>query len=410
MQSLDRPESGMMTEGISSPERIRIAYVIHCLDTGGAERQLLQLISRLDRNIFEPLLITGRPSMERGTTYCADVTLSDASNSSVMSPFLFASRIYKLAKTLRSFRPHILHAFLEERTLFMSAAAEMFQPVPLLIANRRSSVSVYRTSRWKTWAERLAMGRVDAMLTISKALREEVTCLDGYRNVETIHIGTDTGLFHPDGHSELRQEMGWTNQNIVAGMVANFRSCKRHEDFITAAQVLHQRHPQMRFVLMGNDRGTLEAVKQQIQKLGLDREFKIISGSLQPELVYPALDLYICTSESEGFGNAVLEAMACGKPIIATAVGGIVEAIDHEVEGLLIPPQSPEAIVAAAERLIENPEQGRRLGAAARVRVQTRHSIAAMVRAHESFYIEALHELDLNFEYLPRALNAHESR
>jgi len=87
-----------------------------------------------------------------------------------------------------------------------------------------------------------------------------------------------------------------------------------------------------------------------------------------------------------------------------------VEAIDHEVEGLLIPPQSPEAIVAAAERLIENPEQGRRLGAAARVRVQTRHSIAAMVRAHESFYIEALHELDLNFEYLPRALNAHESR
>jgi glycosyltransferase involved in cell wall biosynthesis len=410
MQALEQPDSDIMTRGVSSPERIRVAFVIHCLDTGGAERQLLQLISHLDRDIFEPLLIAGRPSEERGTTHQADVILSGASKSSLLSPFLFGRRIGKLTGTLRSFKPHILHAFLPERTLFMSAAAEVFHPVPVLIANRRSSVSVYRTKRWKTVAERLAMTRVDAMLTISEALREEVVNLDGFRNVETIHIGVDTELFHPGARSELRREMGWKSENVVAGMVANFRPCKRHEDFVTAAHILHQLHPEMRFVLMGNDRGTLEEVQRQIQALGLESVCKIISGSLKPELVYPALDLYICSSESEGFGNAVLEAMACARPVIATGVGGILEAIDHEVEGILIPPRNPGAIAAAAERFIGNPELGRRMGTAARARVLARHSIAAMVRAHESFYIRTLQHLDPNSVYLPGILDAHETR
>jgi glycosyltransferase involved in cell wall biosynthesis len=411
MQSLERPDSDMMTRRVSNPERVRVAFVIHCLDTGGAERQLLQLISHLDRDIFEPLLIAGRPSGERGATYEADVTLSDASTSSLLSPLLFGRRIGKLAKTLSIFKPHILHAFLPERTLFMSAAAEVFHPVPVLIANRRSSVSVYRTKRWKTFAERLAMTRVDAMLTISKALREEVVNLDGFKkNVETIHIGVDTELFHPGARSELRREMGWRSENIVAGMVANFRPCKRHADFVTAAQILHQLHPEMRFVLMGNDRGTLEGVKQQIQALGLERVCRIISGSLKPELVYAALDLYVCSSESEGFGNAVLEAMACAKPVIATGVGGILEAIDSEVEGILIAPRNPGAIVAAAERFIGNPSLGVRMGAAARARVLARHSIAAMVRAHESFYIRTLQHLAPKSVYLPGIVDAHETR
>jgi glycosyltransferase involved in cell wall biosynthesis len=318
----------------------------------------------------------------------------------------FAARVGRLTKTLHRFRPHVLHAFLPERTLFMSATAEALHPVPLFIANRRSSVSVYRKSGWKTALERLALMRVDAMLTNSEALREEVIRVDGFKDVAMTHGGTDTELFHPGAPSGLRREMGWTSEHIVAGMVANFRACKRHEDFVSAAKALHDRHPQMRFVLMGNDRGTLGAVRRQIADFGLTEVFKIINGSLEPESVYPALDMYVCASESEGFPNAVLEAMACGKPVIATRVGGTAEAMDDAVEGLLIPPHDPGAIAAAAERLIGDAELGRRLGAAARARVQVRYSLATMVAAHEAFYLEQLQRLD--YFRCPETVDANE--
>jgi len=161
-------------------------------------------------------------------------------------------------------------------------------------------------------------------------------------------------------------------------------------DFLSAAALLHHEHRDCRFVLVGNDLGKLEWSRARINQLGLDGIVQIITGCSHPETIYPALDAYVCTSESEGLSNVLLEAMACGKPIVATRVGGNPEAIQDEIQGILVPPYSPEATVAALKRLISNPGLRHCMGAAGRTRVERHFSLAAMVRAHEELYTELL--------------------
>ena len=388
--------SGIPSSGSDSAEgpsrgRIRLALVIHSLESGGAERQFLQLVTGLDRTKFEPIIFVGRPSRERPESNKNCVILGPAPHSRATAPVQFAGRILNLARHLRRFRPHILHSFLEERTLWMSAMAERLSPVPVFIGNRRSSVNSYRHNGLQTTLERISMHRLDAMLTISRALQDEVIA-DGFPRVEAIPIGVDGIHFRPGGESELRARLGWNHGEKVIGMVANFWLCKGHGDFVKAAAILHARHPECRFLLMGNERGTLEQVRRQIQESGLAGVFHIVEGSLDAAPVYQAMNIYLCTSESEGFGNAVLEAMACGVPVVATRVGGLVEALSDGVEGLLTPAGSPEAAATAVERLLGNEQLALGFGLAARQRAVQRHSVEAMVRAHEAFYRRVLDE------------------
>ncbi|NQT13916.1 MAG: glycosyltransferase, partial [Planctomycetes bacterium] len=98
------------------------------------------------------------------------------------------------------------------------------------------------------------------------------------------------------------------------------------------------------------------------------------------------LDVAVLTSHSEGLSNAILEYMAAGRPIVATAVGGNVELIEDEISGLLVPPGDPESVARAIDRLLRDPALGARLGAAARSRVVRRNSFDAVTRRHEAFF------------------------
>jgi glycosyltransferase involved in cell wall biosynthesis len=133
-------------------------------------------------------------------------------------------------------------------------------------------------------------------------------------------------------------------------------------------------------------------VRRKIAESGLAGAFHIVEGSLDAAPIYQAMNIYLCTSESEGFGNAVLEAMASGVPVVATRVGGLVEALTDGVEGLLTPARSPAAAAAAVERLLRDEALALGFGVAARQRAVARHSVQAMVRAHEAFYQRVLHE------------------
>jgi len=98
------------------------------------------------------------------------------------------------------------------------------------------------------------------------------------------------------------------------------------------------------------------------------------------------VDFFVHLSLEEGYSNAVLEAMASSLPIVATAVGGNVEAIEDSRTGLLVPPRDPKALEAAMARLLDDPALARRLGTAARETVEARHQLNHMVRAYEAVY------------------------
>jgi glycosyltransferase involved in cell wall biosynthesis len=277
-------------------------------------------------------------------------------------------------------------------SMLYGAMGSVLGRVPIFIGNRRSSARLYRKARWLTAAERIAMKRARFMLGNSRSLRREIQALDNFppERLGTIYNGVDTERFRPDLSSEVRAQLGWSGEHFVIGMIANFRPCKRHLDFLDAAAALYGKLPHTRFLLAGDDRGTLAEARLRIRQLKLQGVVSILSGHSRPEKIFPAIDLCVCTSETEGFSNVLLEAMACGKPLIATAVGGNIEAIENGEQGILIPPRDPAALVSAAEMLIADPNLRRRMGQAGRARVLQSFSLTAMIHAHEQLYSSLL--------------------
>src|SRR5215472_8231171 len=122
------------------------------------------------------------------------------------------------------------------------------------------------------------------------------------------------------------------------------------------------------------------------QEAGLESYTRIVPGTPAPELTFAAMDVYICSSETEGFSNVLLEAMATGLPVIATNVGGNPEAVAEGGNGTLVPAHSPELMARAALELAANPERLRQWSESSRRRAEELFSLKKMVQAHEELY------------------------
>jgi glycosyltransferase involved in cell wall biosynthesis len=246
-----------------------------------------------------------------------------------------------------------------------------------------------RESAMLAAADRFATRRCDFMLGNSEAVTRELREMDGIptERTATIYNGVDSTRFKPGDARELRSRYGWNDGDVVFGTVANFFAYKRHCDLITAAQMIHRECPNARFVLAGQDRGELARVRDHVHGTGLQQAVTIIPGIEDPTDLYRAMDVYVCSSQTEGFSNVLLEAMACGKPVIATDVGGNAEAVVHGNTGIIVPPLTPDAIAGAAIALVRAPELRERMGQNGRIRVEQRFSLEQMVRAHEELYL-----------------------
>jgi glycosyltransferase involved in cell wall biosynthesis len=203
---------------------------------------------------------------------------------------------------------------------------------------------------------------------------------------QVIYNGVDTERFSPAKRPGMRGEFGWSKEHLVLGMVANFLPYKRHLDFVRAAALIHAALPQARFLLVGEDRGEMPAVQKAIQETGLEPYTRIVPGTATPELAFAAMDVYICSSETEGFSNVLLEAMATGLPVIATNVGGNPEAVSEGVNGTLVPAHAPELIARAALELATNLERLQQWSHNSRRNAEELFSLKKMVQAHEELY------------------------
>jgi glycosyltransferase involved in cell wall biosynthesis len=376
-------------------KRTRVAYVIGSLDFGGAEQQLLELLRHIDRERFWVSLVLFHSDTASRAAGLADeiFSLGIASRpgpKAVVRGSKAAGAMLRLAGYFRRIKPDIVQAILPASCILAAPAAKL-AGVPVVIAARRSLVDCYRTNKLFSILDRFATRSCDYAIGNSEAIRSELMEIDGLNpeRVGLIYNGVDINRFRP-GDRGLRKHYGWAEENVVFGIVANFLPYKRHADFIQAAALIAESDAKARFLMAGEDRGVLGSLGRQIEAVGLQSRFTIIPGTTEPERLYPALDVYICTSQSEGLSNVLLEAGACGLPVIATRVGGNAEIIVDGYNGFLVPPAAPERIAAKALELGSDPELRALLGARARQRVISQFSIPAMVRAHEELYEKLL--------------------
>ena len=171
--------------------------------------------------------------------------------------------------------------------------------------------------------------------------------------------------------------------------IANLRREKAHEVLLTAAARLLCRHPQLRFVIAG-DGPRLQELRALAASLRIANHVTFLGHSEEVPTLLAEADVFVLPSRSEAFPNSAIEAMAAGLPVVASAVGGLLDLIDDGETGVLVRPDDPGALAEALERLIHSPARAAAIGAHARDEVTRRYSFDRMVRAFEDLYLTRL--------------------
>ena len=211
------------------------------------------------------------------------------------------------------------------------------------------------------------------------------------QRVAVIHTGIDIRGFQPElvDVASVRQELGLGPSEVLVGTVGRLFNAKGHRYLIQAAAELRQQFADVRFVIVGE--GSLRGELEEQARLAGVGDALLFAGFRQdiPRLL-AAMDIYVLPSLWEGLPVSLLEAMAMGRPVIATRVGGIPELVVDGQSGILIPPADLPALVRALDGLLRDGARRETLGRNARQRVQESFSVQAAVDRIEAVYAEVL--------------------
>ena len=211
---------------------------------------------------------------------------------------------------------------------------------------------------------------------------------------ERIHVvynGIDTEKFMQVSPDRERLFPGISANHKLIIMVSNMHTAmKGHGDLIEAAQTVRVTCPEARIILAG-DGEMRQFFEDQVKAAGLREMFVFLGHRSDIPALLACCDIGVLASRSEGLPNAVLEYMAAGLPVVATAVGGVPEIIEDEVNGLLIPPENPAALAAAILRLLKDERLCKTLGKAARERTLSQFNFASVIANLRQLYKDPRH-------------------
>ena len=364
--------------------RIHVLVAISSLEIGGAEQQVVEVCRLLHGDEFEfdvAVFNGGGPLEGRLRETGAGVHVlygrdSPAPRSKSARAFRAAATTLRLRRLLAKLRPDVLHSYLTETSALL-AAARWPRRLPPFVFSKRSLVQwIARRSIYfpvARWTNRQA----NLILANSEAVRREALEKEGApgERIRVVYNGVDTELVHPGVRPlTLAAELGIPADATVIGMVANQHLYKGHREVLEACAQLPE-SPDWRLVLVGREGNASEAVGKEISKRRLSGRVILAGPRTDIPRVLNLFDIFVSASHEEGFSNSVLEAMAAGRAIVATSVGGTVEQIESEVSGLLVPPRDASAMRAALERLLTDRELRRRFGRLARERAVASFSL-----------------------------------
>jgi glycosyltransferase involved in cell wall biosynthesis len=218
----------------------------------------------------------------------------------------------------------------------------------------------------------------------------------GTNKAVVILNGVSLDRFRPEaGGAVLRGALGIGTGDVLVGIVGNFTPVKGHDIFIHAASRLAARDRTIRFWVVGGEtfagnKGRGATLRALVNDLGLEKCVQFLDHRDDMPAVMDALDILAVPSYMEACSRAILEAMAAGKPVVATNVGGNPELVKDGETGVLVAPRDVAALAEAIRRLSEDTHLRRRMGATARTRAETDFSVVRQVGQTQALYADVL--------------------
>lgn len=392
-----------------------VIHVVTRLDWGGSAQIVLETVLRQDRAQYVPMVVAGTSygrDDQGGEPATRDLCrkLDDAGVRWHLVPSLVRdiypakdlAALWTLWRLFRRERPAIVHTHTSKAGVLGRLAAAA-AGVPVVVHTSHGHVFYGHFGRCMSWVavqiERVLARWTTRTIALTDAERED------YR---MRHIGSPDRIAVVPSSVELerfrvRRAVGAHARKfpegfncpadaLVVGSIGWLTPIKGYRYFVEALALLKPSYPTLYGVIVGS--GELRQELQDLAaSLGIEGSLRFLGKRDDVPECLAAMDVFVLPSLNEGMGRALVEAMATGLPVIGTKVGGIPALIDHEVNGLLVPPVDSQALAEALRMLIDRPDLAKRLGEAAHRSIGEQFSASKMVRSIAGLYEETLREV-----------------
>lgn len=344
-------ETPDVAEGVG----VRLVLIINSLARGGAETQLLRLAGELVRRGWVVTLITFLPdndlSDEAARQGVENVALrSDGRRAVTVVP--------AISKIVRDRHADVVLSFLYHSNI-VARLVGLRHRIPVVCSVRNEYFGSQRRERLLRWTDRLAIATVANSRTTADSLRRRGLVSPERSGVILNAIDEDAFRALPEARARVRASLDIASGQFLWLCAARLQPQKDLPNLISAVQLLAGRGVPVRVVVAGDG-----ALRQQLEAMlttaGLQEHVSFLGlRSDIPELL-AACDAVVLPSAYEGLPNIVMEAMAAGRPVVATDVGGVRELVNHDITGLVVPASDPARLSLAMEALMGLPEEQRR--------------------------------------------------
>ena len=286
----------------------------------------------------------------------------------------------RFRRLVRKANANLVHAHLPA----MGAVARLVSPVPVVYTEHNIAASYRRPVQL---ANRYTYSRNAAVLAVSDAVGESIS---DYPTKRKQVVPNGVSVPGKVDTSSVRNELGLEPGVELVVHVGNIRPHKGHHNLVDAVALVG--HKGLSIVSIGGEKndGDLAEIRAYAAEKGVSDRIRFLGRRDDALKFMAAADIYVNPADVEGLPVSILEALALGRPVVATAVGGVPSIIEDAHTGLLVPPKDPAALAAGIDRLANNREFAISLGEQGRKLVETQYSLEAMVRTTEAVYEEVL--------------------
>ena len=373
--------------GKQSP--IHVLFLIdHLMALGGGESNLLKLVKLLPPERVRCTIATFRITPEIRQSISVPVYVFPWRRVYHLSAWKAA---FALRRLIRRQRVDIVQTYFETSNLWGGLIAKLSGAA--LLSSRRD-MGILRQRKHK-----LGYGLVNRIGDRVLAVSEEVKrlCVDqehiDARKISVVYNGIDLEPLSSAGGVNPFANADWAGASHIVTCIANMRRIKGIDVLVRCAHKVCREFPQAIFLIAGTlyePRAYTEEIQRMVRDLGLENNVKLLGFVENPAALLKMSDAFCLLSRSEGFSNALLEAMACGVPSVVTRVGGNPEAIVDGENGFLVSPEDDEVAAQRLLSILKDPAMASKVGHAGRVTIEKRFSAEIMIQRLVQVYEELM--------------------
>ena len=388
---------------------IKVIHIITRFDKGGSAENTFLTVRDLDKDRYDVILVTGTSPPDKLPVHSSNpetdaikANLSALGNGGipvvafpqlVREPNLFAdaAAFFSLIRLIRQERPRIVHTH-TSKAGFLGRWAAWLCRIPIIVHTPHGHVfwGYFGPCRTRFF---IALERWTARITTKLVMLTEREKADHMRfriapeeKFSVIHSGVDLSRFRPDParKAEIRSALEIPSESIVVATVGRLTAVKGQETLIRATAKCLRQGEKLYLLILGEGelRSNLEALSAE---LGIAEAVRFLGWRPDVASVINACDIFCLPSLNEGMGKAIVEAMAMGKPVIASDVGGIPDLVIPEENGILVPPGDSNALAKAILNLRDHPEMSVKMGEQGREKALG-YGVESMIHKIDSLY------------------------